>query len=76
MVIMIRLIPSEEVISICQWKEITKAYRFELLPTKNQEVKMIRTLEICRNLSNISLGHRKDIYKKDGWSITYKYQDK
>lgn len=71
---MIQLIPSEDVVSISQWKEITKSYRYESKPTKNQEVKMFRTLELCRKLDNISLGHRKDIYKEKGWSITYNDQ--
>ena len=71
---MLQLIPMEDIVPISQWIEITKSYRYELDPTKNQEVKMIRTLELCRKLSNISLGHRKDTYKKDGWSITYNDQ--
>ena len=71
---MFQLIPSEDVASISVWKEITKAYRYELKPRKNQEVKSLRTLETCRKLNNISLGHRKDTYKKKGWSITYKDQ--
>ena len=71
---MIPIIHPDNIVSISQWKDITKAYRFELLPTKNQEVKLIRTLETCRKLINISLGHRKDTYQKDGWSITYKDQ--
>ena len=35
----IPIIPSEEVVSISKWIPITKAYRYELKPTKNQEVK-------------------------------------
>ena len=71
---MIQLIPSEDIVSISRWIPITNAYRYELKPTKNQEVKSIKTLGTCRTLYNNILGHRKDTYKKNGWSITYNDQ--
>ncbi len=36
-----------------------KAFKFRIYPKKNQEVKMIRTLDICRHLYNDSLAERK-----------------
>ncbi len=36
-----------------------KAFKFSIYPKKNQEVKMIRTLDICRHLHNDSLAERK-----------------
>ncbi len=36
-----------------------KAFKFRIYPKKNQEVKMISTLDICRNLHNDSLAERK-----------------
>ncbi len=47
---MIPLVPAEEVISMSIWKEIRKAYRYELKPTKNHEVKFIKTLNTLRHL--------------------------
>ena len=35
-----------------------KAYTFRIYPTKNQEVKMIRTLDTCRHLYNDSLAEK------------------
>ena len=54
MVIGIQLIHQEEVVSISRWKEITKAYKYEMRPTKNQEVKLNQTLGTCRHLYNDS----------------------
>ena len=59
---MIQLISENEVVSISQWKEITKSYRYEMKPTKNQEVKLNETLSICRHLYNDSLAERKKGY--------------
>ena len=70
----IPIIPSEEVISISQWIPITKAYRYELKPTKNQEVKLNRTLNTCRHLYNDSLAERKDGYENGGWNVKYNDQ--
>jgi putative transposase len=36
-----------------------KAYMFRIYPNKNQEVKMVRTLNTCRHLYNDSLAERK-----------------
>ena len=67
----LRLIPVEEVSSASIWIPIVKAYRYETVPTSEQEAKLAETLEICRNLNNILLGHRKDAYKNGGLSIKY-----
>ncbi len=71
-VIVIQLIPSEEVIST--WKEITKAYKYEMKPAKKQEVVLNKTLGICRHLYNVGLEQRKDAYDNGKWSITYSDQ--
>ena len=34
---MIQLIHQEEVVSTSHWKEITKAYKYKMKPTKKQE---------------------------------------
>ncbi len=70
---MIQLIPQDEVVTISHWKEITKAYKYEIRPTKKQEVESYRT---CKDLYNILLGHRKDVYENGGWRITYEDQQK
>lgn len=36
-----------------------KAYKFRIYPKKNQEVKMVRTLDTCRHLYNTALAERK-----------------
>lgn len=71
---MIPLIPADEVVSISIWKEIKKAYRYELKPTKNHEVKFIKTLNTLRHLHNHSLAERKDGWKNGGWSVRYEDQ--
>ena len=70
----IPIIPSEEVVSISKWIPITKAYRYELKPTKNQEVKLNQTLNTCRHLYNDSLAERKDGYENGGWNVQYNDQ--
>jgi transposase len=71
---MIRLIPQEEVASISYWKEITKAYKYETMPTRKQEVETYRTINTCKDLYNFFLGERKDAYEKGGWSLIYEDQ--
>jgi putative transposase len=36
-----------------------KAYCFRIYPNKNQEVKIVRTLDTCRHLYNLALAERK-----------------
>lgn len=71
---MIQLIPQDEITSTSYWKEITKAYKYEMKPTKKQEVESYRTINTCKDLYNLLLGHRKDAYENGGWSITYNDQ--
>lgn len=66
----IPLFPSEEVISISVWKEIRKAYRYELKPTKKQEVILNKTIGICRHLYNLGLEQKKKAYENGKWSIS------
>ena len=74
MVIMIQLIPKEEIVSTSKWIPITKSYKYEMKPTKNQEVKLNQTLNTCRHLYNNILSERKDGYENDGWNIQYNDQ--
>src|SRR3989304_4095789 len=71
---MIRPIPQDEVVSTSQWKDITKAYKFEMRPTKKQEVLMNQTLSTCRHLYNDSLDERKKGYENGGWNVQYNHQ--
>lgn len=71
---MIPLVPAEEVTSISQWKTIIKSYRYEMKPTKNQDVKFIKALNTLRHLHNDSLAERKDGWKNGGWSVKYEDQ--
>ena len=60
--------------SVSIWIPIVKAYRYETIPTEEQDTKCISTLETCRNLFNTALGQRIDVWKNGKWSITYKDQ--
>jgi putative transposase len=71
MAIHLHLIPSGDAVSTSNWKEITKAYKYEMKPTKNQEVKLNQTLSTCRHLYNEILGERKDGWENGGWNIQY-----
>jgi putative transposase len=71
---MIQLIPSSEIVSTSQWKEIIKAYKFEMKPTKKHEVIMNRTLGTCRHLYNDLLDERKKGWENGEWSVQYNDQ--
>ncbi len=58
---MIQLIPQDEVVSISHWKEITNAYKYEMKPTKKQEVESYRIINTCKDLYNILLGQKRRI---------------
>lgn len=68
---MIQLIPQDEVVSISKWIPITKAYKYEMKPSKNQEVKMNKTLSICRHLYNDTLSERKEGWENGQWNVGY-----
>ena len=70
----IPLIPAEDVTSMSIWINIVKSYRYEMEPSKKQEVKCLRTLEVCRHVHNWSYGERKEAWKNGGWRVTYKDQ--
>ena len=72
--VMIRLIPQDEVLSTSQWNDITKAYKFEMRPTRKQAVLSNQTLSTCRHLYNDSLDARKNGYENGGWNIQYNDQ--
>lgn len=68
---MISIIPEEEVVSMSKWIPITKAYKYEMSPSKNQEVKKNQTLSICRHLYNDTLAERKEAWENGQWNIQY-----
>ncbi len=72
--LMIQLIPKEDVVSISKWIPITKSYKYEMNPTKNQEVKLNHTLNTCRHLYNDILSERKEGWENGGWNIQYNDQ--
>jgi putative transposase len=51
-----------------------KAFRYRLYPTKKQEHLLFWTLARCRELYNAALSERKDAYKYEHKSITYRMQ--
>ena len=71
---MIQLISDSEIVSISQWKEITKAYKFEMEPTKRHEVKLNQTIGTCRHLYNDLLDERKKGWENGEWSVQYNDQ--
>jgi len=73
-IMMIQLIPSEEVVSISKWKEITKAYKYEMKPTRNQEVELNHTVNTCRHLYNDILSERKEGWENGGWNLQHNDQ--
>jgi putative transposase len=69
---MIRQIPQDKVVvSISQFKDITKAYKYELMSTKKQEAEFYRTVNTCKDLYNYFLEARRKAYEEGGWSLTY-----
>jgi putative transposase len=71
---MIELIPQDEVVSISKWIPIIKTYKYEMRPTKKQEVLSNQTLATCRHLYNDSLVKRKKGWENGGWNIQYNDQ--
>jgi putative transposase len=72
---MIPLMPQDKVVtSISQFKDIIKAYKYELMPTRKQEVDFYRTVNTCKDLYNFFLEARIKAYEEGGWSLTYNNQ--
>lgn len=71
---MLQLIDQDEVVGISTHKEIMRSYKFELKPTRKQEVSLNKTMSTCRHLYNLGLEQRKKSYEKGGWSINYSDQ--
>ncbi len=71
---MIQLIPQEDMVATSYGKEITKAYKYEMIPTKKQEAESYRTVNTCKDLYNHFLEERIKAYKEGGWSLTYDNQ--
>ena len=71
---MLQLIDQDEVVGISTHKEIMRSYKYELKPTRKQEVSLNRNLSTCRHLYNLGLEQRKKSYEKGGWSINYSDQ--
>ena len=72
---MIQLIDQDEVVGNLTYKEIMKSYKYELKPTRKQEIILNKTIGICRHLYNIGLEQRKKSYENGGWYIGY-YEQK
>lgn len=51
-----------------------RAYKYRLYPTKTQTKVLIKSLHLCCNLYNVSLQHRRDVYKSVQRSVAYKEQ--
>ncbi len=50
------------------------ALRFRLYPSREQEARMLRTLEACRHLWNDALSHRRHRWQNERKSTSYNYQ--
>lgn len=51
-----------------------RAYKYRIYPTKTQEKILLNNLRLCCNLYNVSLQHRRDVYKSIGRGVSYKEQ--
>ena len=45
-------------------KKLKRAYKTEIKPTKEQEVKIHKTIGVCRFIYNFYIAHNKEIYAK------------
>jgi len=50
------------------------AFRFRLYPSREQEGRMLKTLEACRNLWNDALFHRRRRWEEEGKATSYNLQ--
>ena len=50
-----------------------KSFKYPIYPTKSQQSRMERTLDLCRWVYNQTLAYRKDAWEKEGRS-TSKYE--
>ena len=50
-----------------------KAFKYRIYPTKSQNTKMNRTLELCRWTYNETLAYRKNAYEKENITVS-KYE--
>lgn len=50
------------------------ALRFRLYPSRDQEARMLRTLEACRHLWDDALSHRRERWQNGRRSTSYNYQ--
>lgn len=48
-----------------------KAFKFRLIPTKEQEIMLSKTFGSCRFVYNYYLGKKIDLYKNEGKSMSY-----
>lgn len=71
---MIQTIPQDEIVGISDHKEIMRSYKFEMKPTKKQEILLNQTLSTCRHLYNDSLAERKKGWENGGWNVQYNDQ--
>jgi len=50
---------------------VEKAFKFRLVPTKEQEIMLNKTFGSCRFVYNYYLGKKIDLYKSEGKSMSY-----
>lgn len=50
---------------------VEKAFKFRLVPTKEQEIMLSKTFGSCRFVYNYYLGKKIDLYKSEGKSMSY-----
>ncbi|MBI3116968.1 MAG: helix-turn-helix domain-containing protein, partial [Thaumarchaeota archaeon] len=53
---------------------VPSALRFRLYPSRDQEARMLRTLEACRHLWNDALSNRRDRWQNEHSSTSFNYQ--
>lgn len=46
-------------------KKLKRAYKTEIKPTKEQKVKIHKTIVVCRFIYNFYIAHNKEIYAKE-----------
>lgn len=53
---------------------MNKSYKYRIYPTRTQETVFIRTIDICRELYNTSVAHRKEVWELRKEPVNYRAQ--
>src|SRR5437773_2280690 len=51
-----------------------RTYKYRLYPTSRQQGLLLHTLDLCRELYNASVQHRRDAYRMAGKSVSFAEQ--